>query len=465
MYNKLKNKKNERYLFKIAPFIIFSIIIILMHIKVQLFPWGDDQYFYNVLNNYTAFEFIKERYMNITGRIIPEFFLIHIIRMNLWVWRIINISLCILAVNSIYKLAINNKEEKINKNELITKTFIYFSFFLIYFRVIEQGVLWVVGSTNYIWTMALTLFAIIPFKQAFMKENINKKLYICYILAAIYACYFEQTSLVLICFGIIMIIAIYVKDKKINKFLIIHYIFIVINSLMLFCAPGFGKRTQVEIKANYINYDMLKFIDKIFLCFNHLLDHLMNKSLIIFVILILSMVIIYSRFKHKLIRALLLLLNSIFVIKILLANNNFYSMLNNGQLNNDPNNFIFNFYKINIDNLTDIKVYIPIIIGTLIVILIPLVLYLVFGNTKKSFLNILIYLAAIASTMALSISPSIYASAERIFLLTDLLLLVNIANLAVEVKKVNLKVDKYFLGGICLFLIFAIVNFGLYKIY
>ena len=49
---------------------------------------------------------------------------------------------------------------------------------------------------------------------------------------------------------------------------------------------------------------------------------------------------------------------------------------------------------------------------------------LIFDRIEMQYLSVILYLAAICSSLSISISPTIYASGARVFFVTDILIIV-----------------------------------------
>lgn len=110
--------------------------------------------------------------------------------------------------------------------------------------------------------------------------------------------------------------------------------------------------------------------------------------------------------------------------------------LNSHNINTDFFMFkLLNIQNLNILNYNEIKIFLPTSILLCVILIIPVIFILVFDKVEMKYFSIILYLAAICSALSISISPTIYASGERVFFVTDILLIISSVLLLNEVLR------------------------------
>lgn len=434
---------------KILLFTILMIVIFISHLNEGLWEFGDDIYFKDAINtigNGSLIEYLKFRYKTWSGRIIVEAIMVSIINYE-FIWRVLNsIMMCIL-IYSMYKFVKsssldNDYEEYI----LLFKLCTLLSIFLIDKEVYKWSISWVTGSFNYLWPMSLGLFSLIPFKQAIFNESYSKKLYIMYFLSTVVACNTEQVAAFTICFAIISNLWIYIRYKKIDIILILHNIFMIMIALVLFLSPGNVVRYNAEVLNWYPNFDMLTSLEKIYRGLVLLIYHLFNNYIVvIFIMCLIIAILIYDKYKSRLIRFVSILpLASIAIYYMILKN---YISPLPSQIIDYENLINFNF-----------KTYFSTGMFLSVLIIIPYLIYLILDDIDNRMMVIILYFASLCCTLVMSFSPTIYASGARVFFSTDIIILIIMCILLREVifnRQLHIKLLSDIIMSVLLLLSFA----------
>lgn len=98
---------------------------------------------------------------------------------------------------------------------------------LIYPYTIMHQAGWAATTVNYMWTISMCLFALIPIKKMWNNEKIKIWQYPLYTIALIFAGNHEQASCILVTFYILFTIILIVKNKKVKP-----YIYMIIQSII-----------------------------------------------------------------------------------------------------------------------------------------------------------------------------------------------------------------------------------------
>ncbi|WP_297995541.1 DUF6056 family protein [uncultured Clostridium sp.] len=445
------------FTFENIPFFILMLLMLVIFSTRTITP-GDDEWFSAILNdafNGNLNDYLIHRYTNWTGRIVIEFIMVPMFGYNLWFWRFLNTIMSFVLAYGVYKLIPYKYLNKITKNKrILIKSIICISIFSINKDVFLTAISWITGSFNYLWPVACSLLVILPFKNALLNEKFNKKYYIILIFAAILGGNMEQASLVMLCFGLATNIYVFIRDKKIKLDLIIFNLFILINTAILFLAPGNYARSASEKLTWFGEWDMISFTTKLMMGTNLLLNQLFNKEVMLMLLLIfLINIVVWKKYKNILFKALSAIPMIIIIIKLIEKVCYIFNF--------NINLFLFNLLNVqnlNILNFNNIKIFLPTSILLCALLIVPILFLFVFDTLEMRYLSIILYVAAICSALSISVSPTIYVSGARVFFVADILLIVIITLILSEFFK-RWNVNIYL---ILLFIILSINSFILY---
>ncbi|MBR1884092.1 MAG: hypothetical protein IJ809_04020 [Clostridia bacterium] len=183
--------------------------------------------------------FLKYHYMNWGGRVLYFFFECIMLRHGLHIFRIVQ-SLVVTGIFFyLYKIMASIFRKEDYKLAIITVA-LYGVFEIMLFR---NGVFWITASVLY-------LFPFLPFFMYiyyFICNKItNKKLEIVLSSLLIFATSFsqEQISALVVSFMLMFAIYRYIKDKKVDKMLIINFLVAMIGFAILMLSPGSKVRME-----------------------------------------------------------------------------------------------------------------------------------------------------------------------------------------------------------------------------
>lgn len=450
------------------PFFILFISMLYVHILHNMQP-GDDFWFQQATRSYSLVDYLHLRYMNWTGRMSAELVLYFIFIDGGVVWKFINPLFIALMAYSISRIIIGKKSDK---NNCILNWYICLGCLLISKSIIFDSIMWVTGSIVYLWPMLAALVAAIPFVDT-LNKNYNKNFSILYVFCAVFASMGEeQIALVLVAFITIINVHIYIRDKKVYKYLIIENIITIVGSVLLFIAPGNLIRNQEETINWLPNYTLYSKWEIIFNGVQWLLNTLLNDSKIIFflVLLVLS-ILLYKKnrgLKNNLsilipiIGCILIFSAIIFSLDIVLpskivqeirfphAYHYIWDHLNTVFFNfNIPDPFA-------IKKISTIKFIIwPVIIAT-----VPYFIWQLYDYESKGLYVALVYVAGICSAIIMFISATIYASGVRTFFVLAIMFLMVFISL---LKKSEFLLKKRYLFILAIYVVIKYMVIFIYK--
>lgn len=405
------------------PFIVLFVLMVCVHITHKL-DVGDDFWFQQVTKDYSFINYLNLRYFAWTGRMTSEMIFYFIFRDGGFIWKVINPLFITLMAYCISRIVLGKKNDQ--KNYIIN-CYICLGWLFFSKAVILDSVMWATGSVVYLWGMVFALFAIIPYRDA-LKGEYSEKFSILYIILAILASMSEeQIALVVLTFAIVININLYLRDKKINKYLLIENIFIIIGTLILFLAPGNYVRKLEETISWLPNYRLYSKWEIGFYGVQWLLNTLLNNCKVIFllILIVLTIRLYYKERESKnkfsiiipAIGCLLIGSSIIFTFDTNLPDKiikyikipDFYR--NIGQ---NLNVYLFNFSipsTFALKKLSVIKFIIwPIIIGT-----VPYLISYLYDFKSDGKYIALSYIGGICSAAVMFVSPTMYASGVRTF--------------------------------------------------
>lgn len=399
--NYLKNKTSRLFNHKYFPLLIFTFAMLIIHAKLKL-GWGDDTWFFDMLNGTDKLSFVISRYNLWSSRILIEYILLALVRYS-FVWRLLNTSVMLLTVFSISKLFLSSYFKKIN--------WIIISLFLLIPFNIHSSAGWIATTLNYLWPLAFGLFSMIPIRKIICKQKIHLYEYILYIASLIFA--INQEQMCVICLPVYLIFTIYLikRDQKINWFMITQSIISIAGVMFIITCPGNYIRKLAEIGRWFPDYNNISLLRKIELGFSSsLFEFIMNRNLIFTmfcVILLLCMVISNKNKLFRSIASIPLISGLVFGIF-----SKFFGEIFPGIL--DIKNSMTPYGTGII--LSSVKTWIPDLILIIVCLSVLFSLYIIFDDKKYALLNIFIILLGFGSRFLIAFSPTIWASGSRTFL-------------------------------------------------
>lgn len=395
-------------------------IILIMFVTPNLY---DDEWFIKQVTNeinpetnevieHTITGFVQKRYFTWSSRVIIEFILCLTLKTSKYLWILLEALMVTIVGYSISKIFVKDNK-KANNSILI-------SMILIYPYTIMHQAGWAATTINYMWPLAMCLFALIPIKKIWYNEKIKFFEYPFYIAALLFAGNHEQASSILVCFYILFTIIMIIRDKKVKPYMIIQSILALSSIIFILTCPGNYIRQEEEMRR-FIDFGMLTFLDKFVLGFTSTFGQIIANQNIVYTLLTsLLAIYVFSNYKEKLYRVISL----VPVVSMLV-----FGHLSSITFEMFPNLEIFYELLTTKDVLLTVancnKIYytFPIIFTFANFICIGMSLLLL---TKKYKNNIvfLIYLAGLASRVIMGFSPTVFVSKTRTMIFFDFAMII-----------------------------------------
>ncbi len=444
---------------KVKNIMVFAILFIISLILVAnpINNTSDDIVYKNSFDSLSTFFTWAKDFSNLWGgRIIALGLCTIFLNFNTIIYILVSAIMIIIQIFSIYKIIIITDKKESEKLSLIL--LVTMSLFLCINKpVIDEAVIWVTGAFNYLWPCTTLIISMIPFIKILNNQKIKVWEYIIYFLSIILTCNIEQTGAVLITFSTFLLILSLVKKNKIPKLMLVNYILAIIIFIVSFKVVGNDVRYEAEVLRYFQDFNMLSILDKVFIGTSVLLNHLINKSTLILLVLSVALIGIAILHKDKKRVALSSIPLGYCLLRIIPLNN-IFSRVINFDIEKGIDKILFNYKLYSVETISNPFTYIQIIIGVFILLLIGILIFYSFKDIKKSIIYFLIYFAGICSALALSISPTIFASGNRIFFVNDIMNIIICSALINEISKNHSKNKRYYLGFIIFILLIGFIG-------
>lgn len=456
---------------KFAPLIIVGLLFLAFVGVFCLIHYsdGDDAYFVEATSTRSYFEYLKFRYETWSGRMGGESLVYVVFRLGgIWFWRVVNammvVALPILLLNL---SAISNGLRLFNCNcslccsqqnlpcmsnwEIIRLLAVLFSGFLLMdVMTFGHSAVWVNGSIFYTWSIVCGLLALMPAVKFFYGSGYRKwELAYAIPLGIIASTSIEQIGAVLFAFIVVVLLAGILQKKKLDVGLLLQAVSIIVLMVMLFFAPGNGIRTAVSYEQWLpTEFMQLGFCEHAFISYQWLISSFANEGRLFFLcIWILGCLLLLEGKEFGKHRLMWIIPASIFSLVALLPFAKIALLSNVGLDYVDPAvklEVIPSWAAMTLMNR------VALFLWTLAV---AFTVPFLWNISRKSIKVLLLFAAAIASECIMFFSPTMYASGERVYYVTSLLLLLIIVHLFM-----NLKNEKWKNILACAIVLFGFMN-------
>ena len=392
------NKRN--YLFYIGLFLVA--VVYLLNFNVDLST--DDGWFMKMPSEYSFFGFLQWRYHNWSARLFPEAMLYLIFLVPLLVHHLISACAWLLYSYSLVRIFVGTVSRK---NFLVA----FLSLGFINIWVMKDSLFWITGAINYLWPLALGLFAMIPYADNFFR-NKKTSVWLYLLPALLFSCSNEQLLVCVI--GVVLVYhgtIVFMKRKE-NYFLYIPTTFFVTGFTVMLLAPGNKLRMQQEIEMWMPDFNELSLPSRVLRGSSWLFEGWQTKLMLLFiVIMVLSLVVDSSKLLAK--------ITTGYAVILALLLYNFPNKFTNFRLINE-NNWISQLKAGKVLSGSVLNAVVPYLLWGLFF---GLIIGLSLSVAKQKIFIGLSYGAALLSSVLLWFSPTMFASGARVFMCSSIFLL------------------------------------------
>lgn len=380
----------------LAAWLLYSSLIILFSIlalKLRLMTYADDVVFSNALNNTGLIDYLTHRYQEWSGRIVIDAIMVTTITIHAF-WKIM-IPLCLIF--SGYLLWSITLKETINKH--LGTLLAIFAILLISAPVADNAQWWVTGFYNYLLPVTCALLLL----HSFLTPNIKKPIVALSILLSFIATSSEQVAiLLLLCTPFIW--AINHHHRASNTTLSIGFIAIIIGSALTLLSPGSAARFYIEAYRYMPQIVDMNILQKSMIGVDRLVENMsVNRNLCFIMSAVSLLVFIIKNGKNDWMNKIHITVVASCLIAILITNATYFGK----------------FYTI---DFAHIKVYFSYLFYLLALI------SMATGSIEnikgeRDYSAFVIILAGAVVTIAIGLSPTAYASGERVLYVLNISLI------------------------------------------
>lgn len=417
-------KRDPKY-----QYIIFFMLIFIMHLKMNIF--NDDSYFLKAAQDGNWFSFLSMRYQTWSSRILIEFLILIFITLPMWIWKVVNSGVILLAIHSINRVFSEKKSTS-------PAWFVAALFFMYpWFHMATAG--WITTSINYLWPASFFLYSLIYIRKIFDNETIRFTESVSYHLAFFISNSHEQILLIsLLLYCLYFSYAVWNKYFSKVKYIFSYITLSVINLFIILSTPGLKLRYLGEINTHFPNFHAISTIDKFSIGLSTTLTHFVTLPNLLFAFMLVMVCLLLSIKKSSFgIKA-----KTYWILPISLALYNIHGLFNAMQVKRQSKLFITlnDMYGIKslagVSNIDHHSFYCS---SALLVLFFTLIAYLIYEALDSPEDQLIIFsalLCGFASHVSLGFSPTIYASSFRTFIFAYVALIITIVILYESLSKI-----------------------------
>lgn len=294
-------------------------------------------------------------------------------------------------------------------------------FFMALFPVVSlQSAGPIATIVNYIWPSALFLYWLMTDRHRKMKNigSLQNSLSILFLGLAV----FNEGLAIILCLYLILCLIVE-KKNFFNTYRMICLVISLLSFLNVLLCPGNQNRVMVEMARWFPSFNHLSFLDKILIQFNNIASNLIVSHNLLEVLVILLFIKAIQR------RQRLSIILSGAVIMLTSAYHQLISDQLSVILKEAPEK---EFNQQIIGTLLQ-----PTLIFATLILLIVLIIILLYGKSKTSLMIIASIVITFSSAMAISLSPTLLASADRPLLFLYFALVFNCIFLVNDLSEFN----------------------------
>lgn len=386
----------KRILKENAAYITLGVFFLVMFILIQE-PFGDDMYYQGRVHNLqTLIEFLDMRYESWSSRLISETVIVLMLGLGMTVWRIFTTAnMLVIAFSIKYLAGIGNSKWQNAVVCMMTAAFPASCY-------ANAG--WVTTTSVYLLSAAVGLIALVPMRKWLDGKKMIWWEAVLYLISAVIACNHEQVCAVLL--GVYLCTISYgvFFKHKINGILLGIFFICMLSAIFILTCPGNTFRTMVETRQWLPESADWTFIEKLLRGCQHTANTLFHAKNVSFLMLLSVMTIMVFQKSECVWKKLLSGAGAVWQCTAL------------GVLLLERAHIIDEEAVLPWENMLPLKAEIfQAVSAALLLLLLLSELYWLLGKSRNFLIALMISGAGFGSAALVGLSPTIYASGERIF--------------------------------------------------
>ncbi|QGY29309.1 DUF6056 family protein [Pantoea cypripedii] len=376
--------------------------------------YSDDVVFSQEAHTPDIFQWLLTRYQSWSSRTAIEFALLKIIN-HKQTWAFLNSFLFAVTVCSFSWIVAKNKKDAI----LASLFFVLVILFTIKKGFIKEGILWMTGSVNYLWPFALSILGFALLKRCTTEQNLYRNA----IVAAVIF-FFSSFSEQIVVINLFLLPTIAVLYRgPVRKAALISLAATLLVFAYIIVSPGNTRRLYLEIGRWMPDFVNLNFVDKVLMGLNLAFDQMFTVQPIAVGIIYLCLALTLRNNKKAQIFSLLLLIATIILSLIerrVFAASGFDTI-----------------YKFTSENITSTFAIARAATVILFALATTLLLFRAQQERKTAWLSAIVYIVSYSGTVMLGLSPTVYASGQRVLMVSGMMASALAAYLALQACAMN----------------------------
>ncbi len=414
---------------KIITGIVFATAISLFYLLfTRLILKSDDGNFLGVVSktDFLLFEWLSERYRTISGRSICELLTAVFLILPPLCWKVLSSILWVVFFFIVCKLS-----EAFGKSDRNTCIFVACLPFVVMVSCLNPAVFWFSGSFTYMIPFQCFLIACSPMFFCLSDIKCPPVLAAFSCPAALVACSQEQSAALMVTFSVVFL-ALLLRQKKVRFYHFLSFIAGVTEAGFLFSAPGMRKRGAVEALA-FQRFSKMSILEKILCGVSNWFAFEYLMSFAVFGLFICLLIILLRQEEKSVFDRRLSYLLAVSSSLVCFGLNAVYVLLRKKL----PDKGFEDAFQSGKFHVTDI-----LLMSACFIVSAEIVLALFRLIAEKKRIGIAVSLcfgAAVCSGTVLGFSSSVYASGQRVFFFSEMLILLACVILFSGLKNDRLK--------------------------
>lgn len=231
------------------------VVLLICHLGIDL-SYGDDGFFVNVLDDISLKEFLRNRYLWTTSRVVIEAIQMPLTVYAQWLWRILNSAVLVSIVWLINRL--------FAPKQTVRGILCCAALAAVVPLTAIMGAGWIATTANYVWTLAAGMTALLPIKKWIEEKDVRWWEYFIYLSAVIYATNHEQMAALLL--GWYFVLGFYLMYEHKIKWQYFMLLAIAGNAVdFISKCPGNQWRKINDMQRYLPEFEKFSLTDKLFL--------------------------------------------------------------------------------------------------------------------------------------------------------------------------------------------------------
>jgi hypothetical protein len=411
---------------------VLFLALLAVHIPMQL-NISDDGNFGTYLENMSLWELMARIYLTGSGKVLPDAAGALFAYLPWWIWKVLDsgirtgMAACIVYVFT---------------DRSMLGRWIGVVAVLFYPNSLLLSAGYCVTSTNYVWTAAAVLFTLVILRDVSDGVRVKPWKKLAAIACCVYGANQEQGAAILIASHMVFIVYAVISGRKVNPVVYVNLGVAVAVLAVFVTSPGFRLKSVPVCNTVALPYfTTMGFMDKVLLGFTTTCAHFMsgwNIVWLVFLLLlgVLGFVVMLRNAGRVSKVSRLVPLISVLPLCAYLGILFLFPKLGRYFYNVTEWSFgMGDFLPVDTANFNDWKAYVPVVAAILMLAVLMLGMYCIYGGCVKTLLMMVVFMAGLCSRMTMGFSYTVFGSGSRTFTYMYFCLIVLIVVLGIDVVR------------------------------